>query len=52
MFRQLMRARLPPLQFFVEQMAEGVLKPDTWAAADDPAGEATDDEEAEEFQHQ
>lgn len=51
LFRQLMRARLPPLQFFVEQMAEGVLKPDTWGAPDDPMGEMTEDEEAEEFAH-
>lgn len=30
---------------------EGVLKPDTWAAMDDPFGAETDDEEAEEFNH-
>ncbi len=27
-FRQLMRSRLPPMTFFVEQMTEGVLKPE------------------------
>ena len=51
LFRQMMRPRLPPVSFFVEQMAEGVLKPETWAAMDDPADQETDDEEAEEFQH-
>ena len=33
------------------QMAEGVLKPETWAAIDDPFDKETDDEAAEEFQH-
>lgn len=51
LFKQLMRGRLPPLQFFVEQMAEGVLKPDSWAAMDDPFDQETDDQEAEEFKH-
>ena len=32
-------------------MAEGVLKPETWAAMEDPFGHETDDEDAEEFQH-
>jgi len=51
LFKQLMRPRLPPVNFYVEQECEGVLKPDTWAAMDDPFGAETDDEEAEEFQH-
>jgi hypothetical protein len=32
-------------------MAEGVLKPETWAAIDDPFDHETEDEAAEEFQH-
>uniref|UniRef100_A0A7R9V4P2 AIG1-type G domain-containing protein n=1 Tax=Chlamydomonas euryale TaxID=1486919 RepID=A0A7R9V4P2_9CHLO len=51
MFKQLMRPRLPPVSFFVEQMAEGVLKPEVWGAMDDPLDVETDDEEAEEYQH-
>jgi len=51
LFRQLMRPRLPPVSFFVEQMAEGIQKPETWAAMDDPLDQETEDEEAEEFQH-
>ena len=47
----LSRGRLPPLQYFVEQGCEGVLKPDTWAAHDDPFDQETEDEEGEEFQH-
>ena len=43
-----MRPRLPAVHFFVEQMAEGVLKPETWAAIDDPFDQETDDEAAEE----
>ena len=39
------------MSFFVEQMAEGVMKPETWAAIDDPFDNETDDEGAEEFQH-
>eukprot|EP00798_Chlamydomonas_sp_ICE-L_P010149 gene10149-8052_t len=51
MFKQMMRARLPPVKFFVEQMAEGVLKPDTWPAHEDPFDQESDDEEAEEYAH-
>lgn len=51
-FRQLqMRSRLPSISYFMEQMVEGVLKPDTWAILEDPMGQETDDEEAEEFRH-
>ena len=39
------------LRPFSSQMAEGVLKPETWAAIDDPFDHETDDEDAEEFQH-
>ncbi len=46
-----MRSRLPPTSFFVEQMVEGVLKPDTWAVVEDPFDAETEDEEAEEFKH-
>ncbi|KAG1671540.1 hypothetical protein FOA52_011262 [Chlamydomonas sp. UWO 241] len=51
MFRQMMRPRLPPVSFFVEMMAEGVMKPETWGAIDDPMDAETDDEGAEEFEH-
>ncbi len=46
-----MRPRLPPVSSYVEQMSEGVLKPETWAAMDDPFDQESDDEAAEEFQH-
>ncbi|GLI69475.1 hypothetical protein VaNZ11_014107 [Volvox africanus] len=54
LFKQLMRSRLPPLTFFVEQMTEGVLKPEGWATMESVAGlgeEITEDEEAENFGH-
>lgn len=41
----------PRLPCCSPQLAEGVLKPDTWAAIDDPFDQETDDEAAEEFQH-
>ena len=47
----MMRSRLPPTNYFVEQLVEGVQKPDTWAAHDDPFDEETEDEEAEEFKN-
>ncbi|WIA36062.1 hypothetical protein OEZ86_007418 [Tetradesmus obliquus] len=51
MFKQMMRSRLPPTSYFVEQLVEGVTKPDAWAVPEDPFGAETDDEEAEEFRH-
>ncbi len=51
MFQQMMRSRLPPTQYFIEQMVEGVVKVDTWAGVEDPMDQETDDEEAEEFKH-
>ncbi|GIL48193.1 hypothetical protein Vafri_4877 [Volvox africanus] len=54
LFKQLMRSRLPPLTFFVEQLTEGVLKPEGWATMESVAGlgeEITEDEEAENFGH-
>ncbi|GIL74794.1 hypothetical protein Vretifemale_4702 [Volvox reticuliferus] len=53
-FKQLMRSRLPPLTFFLEQMTEGVLKPEGWATMESVAGlgeEITEDEGAENFGH-
>ncbi|KAG2490023.1 hypothetical protein HYH03_011488 [Edaphochlamys debaryana] len=53
-FKQMMRSRLPPMTFFVEQMSEGVLKPEGWALMESVAGlgeEITEDEEAESFNH-
>eukprot|EP00775_Hariotina_reticulata_P001040 gene1040-1378_t len=49
MFKQMTRNRLPPTSYFVEQLVEGVTKPDGWAVPEDPFGADTDDEEAEEF---
>lgn len=49
MFKQMMRSRLPPTNYFVEQLVEGVTKPDGWAVPEDPFGAETDDEEAEDF---
>ena len=49
--KQLMRSRLPPTAYFVEQLVEGVLKPDTYATIEDPFGEESEDEGAEEFRH-
>lgn len=51
MFKQMMRSRLPPTSYFVEQLVEGVAKPDGWAVPEDPFAAETDDEEAEEFKH-
>lgn len=51
MFKQMMRSRLPPSSYFIEQMVEGIAKPDGWAAPEDPYGGDTDDEEAEDFKH-
>ncbi|GFR46255.1 hypothetical protein Agub_g7807 [Astrephomene gubernaculifera] len=54
LFRQLMRSRLPPLTFFIEQLTEGVLKPEGLATMESVAGlgeEVTEDEEAESFHH-
>ncbi|KAF5834443.1 hypothetical protein DUNSADRAFT_8906 [Dunaliella salina] len=51
LFKSLMRARLPPVNFYVEQECEGVMKPDTWGSVEDPFDAETDDEEAEEFNH-
>ncbi|KAG2429457.1 hypothetical protein HYH02_014039 [Chlamydomonas schloesseri] len=53
-FKQMMRSRLPPMTFFVEQMSEGVLKPEGWATMEGVAGlgeEVTEDEAAESFNH-
>ncbi|PNW70794.1 hypothetical protein CHLRE_17g734300v5 [Chlamydomonas reinhardtii] len=53
-FKQMMRSRLPPMTFFVEQMSEGVLKPEGWATMETVAGlgeEVTEDEGAESFNH-
>ncbi|KXZ43433.1 hypothetical protein GPECTOR_90g519 [Gonium pectorale] len=53
-FKQMMRSRLPPMTFFVEQMTEGVLKPEGWATMESVVGlgdEITEDEEAETFNH-
>lgn len=50
--KQLMgRARLPPAHNFVEQMVEGVLKPETWATVEEVEDDDTDDEGAENFNH-
>lgn len=49
-----MRSRLPPLTMFLEQMSEGVLKPEGWATLESVVGlgeEVTEDEEAEGFHH-
>ncbi|KAL6759900.1 hypothetical protein V8C86DRAFT_2563689 [Haematococcus lacustris] len=51
MFKQLMRPRLPPCSFYVEQACEGMLAPDTWGYQVDPLEKATEDEEYEEFEH-
>jgi hypothetical protein len=31
MFKQMMRSRLPPTSYFVEQLVEGVSEPEGWA---------------------
>ncbi|KIY94001.1 Translocase of chloroplast 90 [Monoraphidium neglectum] len=52
MMARMRRSRMPPTSYFVEQMVEGVLKPDTYATVEDPFDRETDDEEAEEFNTQ
>ncbi len=47
----MMRPRLPPVSFYVEQLCEGVLAPEGWAAMEDPQDAGTEDLEAEEFEH-
>ncbi|KAI8472281.1 MAG: hypothetical protein J3K34DRAFT_519900 [Monoraphidium minutum] len=49
MMQRMKRSRMPPTSYFVEQLVEGVLKPDTYATVEDPFDRETDDEEAEEF---
>ena len=49
MMQRMRRSRMPPTSYFVEQLVEGVLKPDTWATVEDPFDQETDDEDAEEF---
>jgi hypothetical protein len=36
MMQRMRRSRMPPTSYFVEQLVEGVTKPDTWATVEDP----------------